>query len=47
MALVEMEDGRLDAQGLDRPDAARAQDQLLMQPHLTAADVQNVGDRPV
>ena len=47
MALVEVPDRGLDAQRAQRPHAADAQDQLLVQPHLAAADVQDVGDRPV
>ena len=30
-----------------RADAADAEDELLVEPHLAAADVQDVGDRPV
>ena len=47
MALVEVPDRRLDPQGADRPHAADAEDQLLVEPHLAAADVEDVGDRPV
>ena len=47
MALVEVPDRRLEAEGPDRPDAADAEDQLLVEPHLAAADVQDVGDRAV
>jgi hypothetical protein len=31
----------------ERPDAAHAQDELLVEAHLAPADVQDVGDRPV
>ena len=37
----------LDAEGPDRPGPADAEDELLVQPHLAAADVQDVADRPV
>ena len=47
MALVQVPDGRLDAQRTDRPHPADAQHELLVEPHLAAADVQDVGDRPV
>ncbi len=47
MALVEVPDGRGEAERPDRPDAADAQDELLVQAHLAAADVQDVGDRSV
>ena len=47
VALVEMPDGRLDSERPKRPDAADAQDELLVQPHLPASDVQDVRDRPV
>ena len=47
MALVEVPDRRGEAQRADRPDAADAQDELLVQPHLATTDVQDVGDRPV
>jgi len=47
VAFVEVPDGRLDAQGLDGAHAAHAQDQLLVEAHLAAADVEDVGDRPV
>ena len=47
VALVEVPDGRRDAERPERPHAADAQDELLVQPHLAAADVQDVGDRPV
>ncbi len=38
---------RRDAQCAQRPDAADAQDQLLVEPHLPSADVEDVGDRAV
>jgi hypothetical protein len=47
MALVEVPDRRLDAersQGADSPDA---QDELLAEAHLPAANVQDVGDRSI
>ncbi len=47
VALVEVPDRGLDAEGLERPDAARAEHQLLVEAHLAAANVENVGDRPV
>ena len=47
VALVEVPHGRRQAEGADRADAADPEDQLLVQPHLAAADVQDVGDRPV
>ena len=47
VALVEVPDRRLEAEGPDRTDAADAEDQLLVEPHLAAADVQDVGDRAV
>src|SRR5450756_2703932 len=47
VALVEVPDARRQAQGAERPDAADAQDQLLVEPHLPSADVQDVGDRAV
>jgi len=36
-----------DAEGPQRSDAADAKDELLVEPHLAAPDVQDVGDRPV
>ena len=47
MALVEVPRGRLEAERPDRPDAADAEDQLLVQAHLAAADVEDVRDRAV
>ena len=47
VALVEVPDGGREAERAERAHAADAQDQLLVQPHLAAADVQDVGDRPV
>ena len=47
MALVEVPDGRLDAERPERPHAADAEDELLVEAHLAAADVEDVGDRPV
>ena len=47
VALVEVPDRRREAEGADRPDAADAQDELLVEAHLAAADVQDVRDRPV
>ena len=45
VALVEVPRGGRDAQRAERPDATDAQHQLLVQAHLAAADVQDVGDR--
>ncbi len=45
--LVEMPDGGGETERPDGPHAADAQDQLLVEAHLTTADVQDVGDRPV
>ena len=47
MALVEMPHRRLETERAEGPDAADAEHQLLVQAHLAAADVQDVGDRPV
>ena len=47
VALVQVPDRGRQAQRPDRADAADAQDELLVQPHLPSADVQDVGDRPV
>ena len=47
VAFVEVPDGRLDAQGLKSPDAPGAEHQLLVEAHLTAADVKDVCDRSV
>ena len=47
VALVEVPDRRRDVQGAEGAHAADAQDELLVEPHLAAADVEDVGDRPV
>ena len=47
VALVEMPHRRRQAEGPDRPYAADAKDELLVQAHLEAADIQDVADRPV
>ena len=47
VALVQVPDGRRDVELAQRPDAADAEDELLVEPHLAAADVQDVGDRAV
>ncbi len=47
VALVEMPDRRIDPERPQRPHPADAQHQLLVEPHLAAADVEDVGDRPV
>ena len=47
VALVEVPDGGGEAQRPDRPHATDPQDELLVEPHLAAADVQDVRDRPV
>ena len=47
VALVQVPDRGRQAQRPDRADAADAQDELLVEPHLASADVQDVGDRPV
>ena len=47
VALVEVPDRRRQPERPDRPDAADAEHELLVQAHLAAADVQDVGDRPV
>ena len=47
VALVQVPDRRREAEGADRADATDAEDQLLVEPHLPAADVQDVGDRPI
>ena len=47
VALVQVPDRRLDPERPERPDAADAEDELLVEPHLAAADVEDVGDRPV
>ena len=45
MALVQVPDGGVDAEGAQGADAADAQHDLLAEPHLAAADVEDVGDR--
>ena len=47
VALVEVPDRGVEAQRPQRPDPADAEDELLVEPHLAAADVQDVGDRAV
>ena len=47
MALVEVPDRRRDAELAQRAHAADAEDELLVEPHLAAADVEDVGDRAV
>ena len=47
VALVQVPDGGVDAERPDRADTADPQHELLMQAHLPATDVQDVGDRPV
>ena len=47
MAFIEVPRGGRDAQGAERPDATDTQDQLLVQAHLAAADVEGMGDGPV
>ena len=47
VALVEVPDRRVDAQRPDGPRPADAEDELLVQAHLAAADVQDVADRAV
>ena len=47
VALVEVPDRGREAERPDRADAADAEDELLVEAHLAAADVQDVGDRPV
>ena len=47
MALVEVPDGRGEAQCAQRPDSADAQHHLLVEPHLPSADVQDVGDMAI
>jgi hypothetical protein len=42
-----MPDGGVDAERPECPHAADTQHQLLVEPHLAAADVEDVGDRPV
>ena len=47
VALVEVPDRRRQPERPERANAADAQDELLVEPHLAAADVQDVGDRAV
>ena len=47
VALVEVPDRRRQPERPDGPHAADAQDELLVEAHLAAADVQDVGDRPI
>ena len=47
VALVEVPHGGVDADGAQGADAAHAEHDLLAEPHLAAADVEDVGDRPV
>ena len=47
VALVEVPHTRTDRQRAQRAHAADAEHDLLVQPHLAAADVEDVGDRPV
>ena len=47
VALVEVPDRRGEPERPDRADAADAEDQLLVEAHLAAPDVEDVGDRPV
>ncbi len=47
VALVQVPDGRFDPECPDRPDAADPEDELLVEAHLPAADVQDVGDRTI
>ena len=47
MTLVEVPDRRREPERADRADAADAEDQLLVEAHLAAADVEDCGDRPV
>ncbi len=47
VALVEVPDRRLQAELAQRPHPAHAQRELLVEPHLASADVQDVGDRAV
>ena len=42
VALVEVPDRRREPEGPDRPDAADAEDELLVEAHLAAADVEDV-----
>ena len=47
VALVEVPDRRRQSERPQRANATDAQHDLLVEPHLAAADVQDVGDRPV
>ena len=47
VALVEVPDRRVQPERADGAHAADAEDELLVEPHLAAADVQDVGDRAV
>ncbi len=47
VALVQVPDGRLEPECADRANAADAEDQLLVEAHLAAADIQHVRDRAV
>src|SRR4051812_35811012 len=47
VALVQVPDGGRDRERAERANAADAKDELLVQPHLAATDVEDVRDRPV
>jgi len=47
MSLVQVPCGRLDAEPAQGPHAADPEHDLLAEPHLATADVEDVGDRPV
>ncbi len=47
MALVQVPDGGIDPEGAKDADSADPEHELLVEAHLAAADVQDVGDRPV
>ena len=47
VALVQVPDRRLDPEGAQHPHPADAEDELLVETHLAAADVEDVRDRPV
>ncbi len=47
VAFVQVPDRGRDAEGLERANAAGAEHQLLVEAHLAAADIEDVGDRPV
>ncbi len=47
VALVQVPRAWLDSQSSQGANATDAEDHLLVQPHLAAADVEDVGDRPV